>query len=199
VSVVAWLGTFIPVESDVNAVQGADVVLSLRHEPLTANAVAASLLQSKLTNVERLTVLEALGLVYAENSADQEVAQTLARTAGITGRLGLQLMAKAVCQALDVPAVAARSGLKETTYARALATINAGAALLLVQAETLASSLAEEQKNGPPSLMRAVATLELIDVLSEVSDHCESLLEPAATRLRTQIESAAEQDGPSVA
>jgi hypothetical protein len=199
VSVAARLGTLRPVEADAGAVQGAEVVVSLRHEPLTANAVAASLLQSKLTNVERLTVLEALGLVYAENSTDQEVAETLARTAGITGRLGLQVMAKAVCRALDVPAVAARSGLKETAYARALAKTAAGAALLLVQTEALVSSFAEEQKNGPPSLLRAVATLELVDVLSEVSDHCERLLEPMAGRLRTQIANAAEHDGPSVA
>lgn len=193
------LRTLRPVEADAGVVDGAEVVLSLRHEPLTANAVAASLLQSKLSNVERITVLGALGAVYATNIADQDAAEALARTAGIAGRLGLQTMAKAVCSTLDVPPVAVRSGLKETGYARALATVPGGEALLSVQAEALAEALIEEFKSGPPSYNRAVATLELATVLSRVSERCERVLRAAVRVLESFIELSASSDGPSVA
>jgi hypothetical protein len=186
-------------EADVGGAQGAEVVLSLMHEPLTANAVAAALLQSRLSNVERVAVLEALGVVYATNSADQDVAEALARTAGITGRLGLQMLAKAVCELLDIPPVAVRSGLKETAYARALASSREGVALLTVLAETLAASHAKEAHNGPPSYKRAVATLELAGVLSEVSPKAEQVLEPMTMELRALIEAADAPDGPAVA
>ena len=186
-------------EAAAEGVQGAEVVLSLLHEPLTANAVAAALLQSKLSNVERVSVLEALGVVYATNSADQDVAEALARTAGITGRLGLQMLAKAVCRAIDIPPVAVRSGLKETAYARALASRPDGVALLTVLAETLAASHAKEVHNGPPSYKRAVATLELAGVLSGVSPKCEQVLEPMTMELRALIEVAVDPDGPAVA
>jgi hypothetical protein len=186
-------------EADVGGAQGAEVVLSLLHEPLTANAVAAALLQSRLSNVERVAILEALGVVYATNSADQDVAEALARTAGITGRLGLQMLAKAVCELLDIPPVAVRSGLKETAYARALASSRDGVALLTVLAETLAASHAKEAHTGPPSYKRAVATLELAGVLSEVSPKSEQVLEPMTMELRALIEAADAPDGPAVA
>ena len=196
---VLYLRTLRYMEGNSGAAQGAEVVLSLLHEPLTANAVGASLLQSRLTNVERLSVLEALGAVYAANCADQDSAEALARTAGITGRLGLQVVAKTVCRALGVPSVALKSGLKETGYVRALVNTPGAAALLAVQTEALVASYSEESRVAIPSYKRAVATLELAVVLSGASAQCAQALRPMIDDLEMFIERASKPEGPSVA